>query len=130
MNDYVRQGYTNYGQVMGAGIGPGGNSQMIDISWMKDFTKVGFLFERVVHNNDFYYAAFGPLGDFGRHWIDLSTTLHADWRYNRFTFSAQLGLIRSLNDEWWKVYFPGVSIFENNNDVLNFHGNLGFSYRL
>ena len=130
LNDYVRQGYTNYGQVMGAGIGPGGNSQMIDISWVKGFTKVGLLFERVVHNNDFFYAAFGPLGDFANHWVDLSTTLHSDWRYKRFAISSQLGLIRSLNYEWWKVYFPGVSIFNNNNDVLNFHGQLSFSYRL
>ncbi len=131
LNDYVRQGYTNYGQVMGAGIGPGGNSQTIDISWVKGFSKVGLLFERVVHNNDFYYAAFGPLGDYARHWIDLSTTLHADWRYKRFTFSSELSLIRSLNYEWWRIDIPSTpNYFADEYDVLNFHGKLSFSYRL
>jgi len=131
LNDYVRQGYTNYGQVMGAGIGPGGNSQMIDISWVKGFNKVGLLFERVVHNNDFYYNTFGPLGDYARHWVDLSTTLHADWQYKKSTFSSELALIRSLNYEWWRIDFPNATnYFSNEYDVLNLHAQLTVSYRL
>ena len=127
-NPYVRQGYTNYGQVLGAGIGPGTNSQLIDISWVKGFTKVGVKFERFVRNSDFYYNAFVITQDFTRHWVDLSTTLHASWQFNRFLLSSEMGLIRSLNYEWYIL--PGLAYFKNGYDVLNFHGNLSFSYRL
>src|SRR5690606_5465540 len=40
--DYrVRHGYTNQGQVLGAGIGPGSNIQSIGISWLRDLKQVG-----------------------------------------------------------------------------------------
>lgn len=125
---YVRQGFTNDGQVLGAGIGPGSNSQLLDISWVKGFTKVGLRFERIAHNNDFYYNAFVITQDFTRHWIDLSTSLHANWQFNRFLFSSQMGLIRSLNYQWY--IFPDLGYFKNGYDVLNFHANVSFSYRL
>lgn len=125
-NDYVRQGYTNDGQVLGAGIGPGSNSQMIDISWVKGTKKVGVMLERVVRNNDFYYNIFSTMSDWERHWIDLSTTLHADWGYKKFFFSTEMGLIRSLNYEWFIIpYAPYFSGY----DFLNFQGRLSVSYR-
>ncbi len=127
-NPFVRQGYTNYGQVLGAGIGPGTNSQLIDISWVKGFTKVGLKFERIVRNSDFYYNAFVITQDFTRHWVDISTTLHANWQFDRFLLSSEMGLIRSLNYQWYIL--PGLSYFKNGYDVLNFHGNLSFAYRL
>lgn len=125
---YVRQGFTNDGQVLGAGVGPGSNSQLVDISWVKGFTKVGLQFERIARNNDFYYNAFVITQDFTRHWIDVSTTLHANWQFNRFLFSSQMGLIRSLNYQWY--IFPDLGYFKNGYDVLNFHANVSFSYRL
>lgn len=125
---YVRQGFTNDGQVIGSGLGPGGNSEMIDISWIKGMTKIGLLFERVVHNNDFYYNAFVATSDYTRHWIDLSTTFHADWKYKRFIFSSEAAMIRSINYEWWEI--PNTQYFKYGYDVLNFHGRLSFSYRL
>lgn len=126
-HDYVRQGYTNQGQVLGAGIGPGGSSQMMDISWVKGITKIGVMFERAVHNNDFYYYTFANPPDASRHWIDLSTTFHADWQYKRFLFSSEMGLIRSLNYQWWLIPYAGFN--ENKYDFLNFHGKISFSYR-
>ncbi len=128
---YVRQGYTNNGQVIGAGIGPGSNSQMANISWVKNFIKVGLLFERVVHNNDFYYNTFvasAAANDFTRHWIDLSTTAHVDWQFKKFLLSSQMSLIRSLNYEWY--IFPDLGYFRNGYDVLNFNAKISLAYRL
>jgi hypothetical protein len=125
-HDYVRQGYTNDGQVMGAGIGPGSNSQMIDISWVKGTNKVGVMLERVVRNNDFYYNIFPTMSDWERHWIDLSTTLHADWKYKKIFISSEMGLIRSLNYEWFIIPYAA---FFSGYDFLNFHGKLSVSYR-
>ncbi|MBI2283798.1 MAG: hypothetical protein HYU71_08835 [Bacteroidetes bacterium] len=124
---YVRQGYTQKGQVLGAGIGPGSNSQLLDISWVKGFRKLGIKFERIARNNDFYYNAFIFPPDFTRHWIDISTTLHADWQFHRFLFTGRMGLIRSLNYQWY--IFPDLGYFKNGYDVLNFHGNFSVAYR-
>ncbi|MES2003063.1 MAG: capsule assembly Wzi family protein [Bacteroidota bacterium] len=125
---YVRQGYTNKGQILGSGLGPGTNSQLIDISWVKGFNKVGLQFERIARNNDFVYNAFIITQDFTRHWIDVSTTLHVDWQKDRFLFSGKMALIRSLNYEYFIL--PGLGYFKNGYDFLNFHGNLSVAYRL
>jgi hypothetical protein len=133
-NDFVRQGYTNEGQVIGAGIGPGSNSQMAGIAWVKGIRKFGIIFERLLHNNDFYYNAFEESGDYRRHWIDLSTTVSADWDFKRFLFSARMGLIRSLNYQYWYIDVvpqnSPTNYFRNGYDVLNFNANFSFSYRL
>lgn len=125
---YVRQGYTNQGQILGASIGPGSNSQLLDISWVNGINKAGLKFERIVRNNDYYYNSFIITQDFTRHWIDVSTTLHADWQYKQFLFSTQMSLMRSLNYEWFIL--PGLGYFKNGYDFLNFHSNISVSYRL
>jgi hypothetical protein len=125
---YVRQGFTHRGQLMGAGIGPGSNSQTIDISWVKGFNKVGLRVERLARNMDFNYLAFIGTRDYTRHWIDLSTELHADWQYQNLLFSARTTLTRSLNYQWY--VFPSLGYFENGYDWLNFTANLSVAYRL
>lgn len=134
LHDYVRMGYTNQGQVIGAGIGPGGNSQMINVSWVKELKRIGLMFERIVHNNDFYYNAFSDSKDFRRHWIDLSGTLSGEWNYKRLLLSAQFTATSTLNYEWWYFdYLPlttGTNYFKEGYDVRNFHARISVSYRL
>lgn len=128
-DQYVRQGYTNMGRVLGAGIGPGSNSQTLELSWIKGLKKIGIQFERLRHNSDFYYYAFERIGDFRRHWIDLSTTFKADRNFNRFFVSAQAAIIRSYNHEWFIVQIDPTNYFIPGNEVLNFSGKLSLSYR-
>jgi len=115
----IFQGYTNRGQVIGAGIGPGSNSQTIGINWIKEIDKFGVMLERVVWNNDFYFNAFAPLGNFRRHWVDVSLNLNKSWHRNHFLYSADLSLIRSLNYHWQN----GAD-----RDVNNVHATLSASY--
>lgn len=128
----VADGYTNEGRYIGAGIGPGGNSQMIDFSVINAAKKVGVMFERYVHNNDFYYQAFTFANNYYGHWVDISTNFHADWNYKNVLISCQMALIRSLNYEWWHVYAVPINnqqdVFKSNNDVLNFHATLNLTY--
>lgn len=126
---YVRQGYTHLGRPIGAGIGPGSNSQTFEISWIKGLKKIGLQFERLRHNSDFYYYAFEPIGDFRRHWIDISTTLKADWNYKHFFFSGQFAIIRSYNYKWLIIQYDPTNYFIPGNEVLNFSGTLAISYR-
>lgn len=114
----VRHGYTNYGQVIGAGIGPGGSSQTIGLQWGKTFNKIGGTFERVVHNNDFYYHAFAPVEQWQKHWVDISLNLNKSWVRKRIVYDARLSLINAMNYQWYY------------NNVFNVSARLGVSYLL
>lgn len=124
---FVRQGFTNRGQVMGAGIGLGSNSQLVDISWVSGFSKIGIKLERIGRNKDFMYNAFPPVHDFTRHWTDLATTFHANWQQKQFLFSAELTSMRSLYYQW--VIFEGLPYYKNGYDVLNLQGRVSLAYR-
>jgi len=113
----VWHGYTQLGQVIGAGIGPGGSSQTMALNWIKGAKKFGVEVERRIHNNDFYFNAFAYTGDFSRHWADLSVNLSKSWSQKRFLYAANLSLVRSLNYHW-----------QPNNDVTNLHAGFSVSY--
>lgn len=50
----TRQGYTQNGQLMGAGIGPGANSDQLDVSAMFKNQKFKFTLQRVEYNKDYH----------------------------------------------------------------------------
>jgi len=93
----VQGGYTQEGQVLGAGIGPGSNLQSLDVSWVKGLKKIGFQFERQVQNNDLFYAAINSIRS---HWIDLSFAGKFAWNYKQFVLNGQFTYIRSLNYQY------------------------------
>ena len=105
----VRHGYTNRGQVMGAGIGPGGSSQTLGLNWIDGLNKWGCSLERVAWNNDFYYDAYTSLADFSRHWVDLSLNFNKSWTTERFIYDARLSLIRTLNHHWSPTHISHAS---------------------
>lgn len=113
----VRHGYTHLGQVIGAGIGPGSNSQVMGFNWIRKPGQFGVSFERVVWNNDFYYNAFQPVRNFSSHWVDLSVNLNAGWQHKRFLYTANLSRVKSLNYQWMQW-----------TDVKNWHAQLSTSY--
>lgn len=123
----VTHGYTNRGQVIGAGIGPGANSQTIALNWIKGIKKFGVTLERAVINNDFYYQAFGPANNFEAHWVDLSVNVHKNWYHKRFIYTANLSFVRSLNYQWNYTIDP-VTGEDNTKDVNNLHANFSVSY--
>ncbi len=96
-HNQVRDGYTNLGQVIGAGIGPGGNLQSLSINWVNGLKKIGLLVQRYEHNNDYFYAFFA---DPRIHWIDISKGFVSSWDYKKFTITSNLQLINSLNYQW------------------------------
>ena len=127
-NSNVRHGYTNIGKVMGAGIGPGSNSQSIDISILKGKGRFGMLLERLVHNNDFYYNAYYPQRYWKRHWVDMNALYHAYFSVNKqIIVKAQLGITRSLNYKYREVLIEPLFL-GNGYDPINIHGNLMIVY--
>ncbi|MEQ9377771.1 MAG: capsule assembly Wzi family protein [Imperialibacter sp.] len=120
-DDYIRQGFTNKGQLLGAGIGPGGNSQYLDFSWIRGINRIGIQLERITHDNDWMLYAFSRTGDYRRHWIDFTAGLHIDWKISNILLSAKAVYVRSINYQWELVFDPDLPWFRNGRDVTNFH---------
>lgn len=126
----IRQGYTNYGEGLGSRAGPGGNIQILEISWVRNLNKLGFYFERFVHNNDFVYLTFNGSngGDFRNYWVDYLFGLHSNIDLNHLVINTRLNYIRSLNYQWEIV--PGEPYFGKGSgvDINNFVLNCNISY--
>jgi hypothetical protein len=114
----VRQGWSNNGQLMGASIGPGSNSQSISLSWNKGYNKIGVFVERTSYNNDFYIVAYispyngvylpwvgqNVYGYYNRYWIDLTQRLELQLMpIKNFLISASFTNINSLNYRWIRI---------------------------
>lgn len=126
----VRQGYIHLGQVLGAGIGTGGNLQSFDVNWVKDLKKIGIGFERYEHNADFYNDAIKDLNGNSRRWVDFALAAQGDWDYKNLLFSAKLQGIKSVNYQWRMKDYTADEYYVPHNDVFNLHGELSVSFRL
>jgi len=123
----IPQGYTNRGQLLGAGIGPGSNMQSISVSWVKGLKTIGLEFERLVQNNDFHNAV---IKDPRAIWVDLGTSAFGDWNYKNLLFSAKLEFIKSLNyQHYYKPISDEFSALWKPRNIINFQANIGVSYR-
>ncbi|MHB1177066.1 MAG: capsule assembly Wzi family protein [Daejeonella sp.] len=125
----IAHGYTHKGEVLGAGIGPGANLQSLDLSWVKGFKSLGLLFERYVQNDDYYVGVIGDLNGYSRRWVDMSAALQGTWNYKNLLLNAQLQFINSLNYQWKLQNYKPDGYYIPENDVFNFHGKVGVSYR-
>jgi hypothetical protein len=117
----VPDGYTNEGQVLGAGIGPGSNMQSLDVSWVKGLKRIGLQFERLANNNDLFYNLSRASGNenayINRNWVDLSVAGRFAWNYKKFIINSQLTYIRSLNYQYqWE---QGVYNWNSNQSGVN-----------
>lgn len=125
----VRQGYTHDGQLLGAGVGPGGSSQTLEFNWRKNKHRVGIMAERRVHNNDYYVYAFSNSLDFRRFYIDVATTLKADIQYKNWTIAPRISYIYTNNYQWY--LFQAVDqYFIPGRDVQQWAGQLNLIYTL
>jgi Capsule assembly protein Wzi len=133
LDDTIRHGYTNRGEVIGSGLGPGGNSQLFEAAWNNGMNRISLQVERRIHNNDFYYYTFERIKDFRRHWTDLITTLRIDRQYKNFLYGGSITAMRTLNYQWWYIeYEPvvsGFTYFRNGLDFLTLQGQLYLHYR-
>jgi hypothetical protein len=114
----VNQGWSNNGQLMGASIGPGSNSQSISLSWNKGYNKFGIFIERTAYNNDFYgvayitpyYGTYVPeidqnvYGYYNRYWVDITQRIQFQLMpIKNILFSASFTNTNSLNYRWIRI---------------------------
>jgi hypothetical protein len=145
-NSNIKQGYTNQGQILGASIGPGSNSQTINFSWIKKNTKFGFLLERIVHNNDFYYVVYlngkygnyDPLigqlrwGYYNKYWVDINSRVELQTTLlKRLILNIAYMKTNAMNYRWIR-YEDGSKYDEPSRltDKLNFQLQFSFKYLL
>lgn len=128
LSDEVRHGYTHRGEIIGASIGPGSNSQFLELSWVEGLKRISLQLERLVNQNDFIMFAFNDTGDFRRHWIDHTVGLHVDLPLKNLLLSSKLHYTRSINYQWELVTIPGAPWFRNGRDVNNWYGGLSVVY--
>ena len=129
MHSSVRQGYTNYGEVLGAGIGPGSNSQYFSVSKIKKFDKIGISLEIIDQDNDYFYYAFEDAQDFRRYWKDYNLHLNYDKKFNNIWVSANFIYSRSLNYQWELDDFA-KPYYHSGFDTNNFHSTLKIIYEI
>lgn len=125
----VRQGYTHRGQVLGSGSGTGGNFQTLQANWVKGYKKLGFGIERLEHNMDFYDMFIKDYKGMNRKWVDFAFALQGQWDYKNLILNTKLQAVQSLNYQWYMKDYQPNTFYVPNNDVFNFHVELGISYR-
>ncbi|MBC7759373.1 MAG: hypothetical protein H7069_10980 [Phormidesmis sp. FL-bin-119] len=129
IDDYVVHGYTQLGQPLGAGAGPGAEVQTLDVNWIRGIKSVGIRLERFLHNQDFFYYAYEPSKDYRRHWTDLSAELNGRWDHKNLILNGGLNFTRSLNYGWYMDPVETAEYYRNGKDVSNLRINLGLTYR-
>jgi hypothetical protein len=101
---YITQGYTNYGQSMGAPMGPGSNSLFVELAWINGLKKLGLSIERIANNNDFAlytYTSGNPgQGLPDRYWINQSLSLQAQTNWGNWLIAGSLTSTKALNYRW------------------------------
>ena len=126
-HSWTYDGYTNEGEVLGAGIGPGSNSHYFALNRIRDKEKLGLALEIIDQDNDFYHEAFASAQDPRRYWKDFNLHINFSKKYKQFWLSSNLMYSRSLNYQWdlddnaTEYYHPG-------NDVNNFHITFKLAY--
>jgi hypothetical protein len=106
----VTQGYTHRGQIIGAGVGPGGNAQHIGADIYAPWGRAGLYVERQVHDNDAYYTWAAENGGASCcHDVSLHVGGHALRFVNDFEVGAAFVMTREYNR-----YFFGSDLWNVN----------------
>ena len=127
----VRHGYTNNGEVMGAGIGPGSNSHYLELAMIDKLDRYGIAFELIEQDNDFFIEAFdagnNQWGDFRRYWKDINVHFSVQKKIKNFWGRINVVYSRSLNYQWELEDYTDP-YYHAGTDVNNFHINMNLTY--
>ncbi len=127
-------GWTNRGQVIGAGIGPGSNMYTGGVKYLDGFKTYGIQLERVVYNEDLYYGAIDYLylggtnpffKDISKHFVDWGFLLSHHTNYGKLFVGYNLHVLRTYNFQWnydpngkaGDFRFPGINVWSLNLEV-------------
>ena len=127
MHSKVRHGYTNNGEVMGAGIGPGSNSQYFEFAMINKLDKYSIAFEVIDQDNDFFMYAFEEAQDFRRYWKDFNVHFSFQKKIKNLWGRVNVVYSRSLNYQWELDDYTNP-YYHAGTDVNNIHVNFNLTY--
>lgn len=115
----AKGGYTHRGQLVGAWIGPGSNSQHIGVDRYGDAGRIGVFLERVRYNDDAYFQQFGDSLRRNGHDVEVTLGLSALRFVGDLDVGAALAVSRRLNFN-----------FQLRNDVTNVNARISVKWRV
>lgn len=130
----VRHGYTHNGQILGSGIGTSSNMQSLNISWVKDYKRIGFELHRLAHDEDLwaYMTQNTGYGDYRTHWTDVGGAFVADWNFRNLLVNFKFQTIGSINYKYFYDPIPSDPPFwwDRGPVRYNMHAALSLVYLL
>jgi hypothetical protein len=99
------QGQTHGGQMLGAWIGPGSDTQLLGVQHYTDGAATTLEIERVRYDDDAYYNIWGRIYGHNGHDVSLGATLGHTETLHDLSVRAALGGARRFNRNF--VYFDG-----------------------
>lgn len=103
----IRQGHTHKGQLLGAAIGPGSNSQFLSVDSYQDWGRYGIYFRRLADNNHFHYNYDRSLnrpeefrrgfGDYWRNRTDLTIGVVGLYNFRKLLIRSDISWTKLFN---------------------------------
>jgi hypothetical protein len=118
----VRQGYTHRGQIIGAGVGPGSDTQYVGLDFYDGWGSVGAYFRRISWNKMYLYRNPQRTGTEGWGLTRLNVELDIGVQGVIFAGPIDIGYELAFIDMLNRNYV-------RENDVLSFYGKVGITYR-
>jgi len=114
----IKQGHTNDGQILGAGIGPGAESQYLGIDYFFERGSVTLFFRRLSRNKDYIYGDHDrEKGDILRLNVEITGGIHGLYFINNaLHMTAEVNVSDNLN---WN--------YEEGNDKINVYCSIGLN---
>lgn len=112
------RGFTNRGQIMGAAIGPGSNSNFVRVDLYQPEGKWSLTLTRVRFNDDYFVSAFSGQSDFP---TDFERTIRLDYVgfFNKLTINPNFSY--TYRNNWYYV---------DENEATNIMAGVNLSYRI
>jgi len=117
----VVHGYTNRGQIIGAGIGTGSAMQSLQLDFLNhEKNTMGFGLYRIERNKDFFYDSFLSTGEYYRKWVDMVAGFKYNRSFKHLNLQSSMYFVRSYNYQWQDHSIYQRNILKNGADELNF----------
>lgn len=105
----VDQGYTQRGQIIGAGIGPGSNSDFLQLTLYYPKGLIGWHFRRIRFNDDYLFPRFANT-NYAPTDHEISLGIHAVQHYKKFTISPEF--IWNFRKNWYYRDITSVNNYQ------------------
>ncbi len=90
-HSFDRHGYTHGGQMLGAGLGPQGDSQFLGLDWYRGAGRAGLFVERTVRHERHWGDAVFPLRrDYLTHDLEMAYGARGSWAFREWDLSGEL----------------------------------------